>query len=211
MSFFLSPSLALGLCLLLPHISFKVQLQFPFALHPTWERSSSRATNFAWNEIHPYFEAEMVWRSCTVLVLGRNFTCAAGGQPRQLWGEDHYVTSIHVISSGAVYVYRYAQLILCLSLIPEYTLYTIVKHNSKLPLKYISCVLDKKCFYWLLVLSHCIHLLLKSNTAVQVASNFSTVFSPSSQICTSFLQNLNCSSPQLLQILISSTMVTAAI
>lgn len=69
-----------------------------------------------------------------MLGLGRNFTCAAGGQPRELWGKDHYVTSIHVISSGAVYVYRYAQLILCLSLIPEYTLYTIVTHNSKLPL-----------------------------------------------------------------------------
>lgn len=107
-----------------------------------------------------------------MLVLGRNLTCTAGGEPREFWGEDHYVTSIHIFSSAAVNVYRYAQLVLCLSLIPEYVIYTIVTNNSKSLLKYVSCVLNKKCFYLLLVLPRYIHLLLKSNTAIQVDSNF---------------------------------------
>lgn len=43
------------------------------------------------------------------------------------------------------------------------------------------------------------------------ASNFSQFFSSSFQICISFLQSLNCFTPQVLQIPILSIMITAAI
>lgn len=33
-----------------------------------------------------------------MLVRGRNFTHTVGGGPRELWGEDHHVTSIHTFN-----------------------------------------------------------------------------------------------------------------